>query len=269
MENMFNKSFFATNAQKAARSRKIRSSAIGNDLRSENLLASEINKLYKKINKEIMFILNNELKDSFKQDALERNTYRILSLLGVNIKKWVEEIPLLATAQQVEEYHGNKFRKQLNSLAGIQIRELKQSSKIQSFVEYNLSKISEDLEEYKDVLAGIINNSHGIATEEVAAMIKKHTDISGRKAELLARDQVATLLGEINKERQNDLGITQFEWMSSNDERVRETHAELANKVYSWVDLPTINGTPVYPRAPVIECINCRCECIPYMPFFD
>ena len=64
------------------------------------------------------------------------------------------------------------------------------------------------------------------------------------RAELIARDQVGKLNGQLNRMRQKDIGITLYIWRTSDDERVRGTHEPLNGKVCSWED-PTIYADSV------------------------
>ncbi len=73
--------------------------------------------------------------------------------------------------------------------------------------------------------------------------------------ELIARDQLGKLHGQINRRKQESLGIDEYEWETSHDERVRESRRERQGKVFSWSKLPP-EGHPGYP-------IRCRCIALP------
>jgi SPP1 gp7 family putative phage head morphogenesis protein len=62
-----------------------------------------------------------------------------------------------------------------------------------------------------------------------------------------------------NQERQQQVGIERFEWSTSQDERVRESHAELDGKTFSWNDLPVVDDEEASPGTPIC----CRCVAIP------
>jgi SPP1 gp7 family putative phage head morphogenesis protein len=70
-------------------------------------------------------------------------------------------------------------------------------------------------------------------------------------AALIARDQIATLNGQLNRARQTAAGITEFVWETMRDDRVRETHEELQGERFTWTD----GWDGVFPGEP----INCRC----------
>lgn len=97
--------------------------------------------------------------------------------------------------------------------------------------------------------------SRGARFEDVADEIKAATGVSDSKARFLARDQTAKLNGELTEARQRSVGIEKYEWSTSLDERVRDSHAANEGKIFSW-DSPPETGHPG-------EDYNCRCVAIP------
>ena len=92
-----------------------------------------------------------------------------------------------------------------------------------------------------------------------------------------ARNAVTTSLGQINRSRQESAGIELYIWQTSDDERVRPTHENLDNRIFSWdPNGTTVNGVEYQPaRDPQFrggaatipgEPWNCRCVAIPYQP---
>lgn len=73
-----------------------------------------------------------------------------------------------------------------------------------------------------------------------------------KHARFIARDQMATLNGELAKARQTAAGVSEFKWQTQKDSKVREEHRELQGRVFKWSE-----GAPggIYPGQP----INCRC----------
>jgi len=56
------------------------------------------------------------------------------------------------------------------------------------------------------------------------------------RAELIARDQVGKLNGQMTKIRQEDLGIDRYIWRTAMDERVRDSHEVLQGMLCQWND---------------------------------
>lgn len=99
--------------------------------------------------------------------------------------------------------------------------------------------------------------------------IQKEYSVTRRNAQLLARDQIATLNAQISKLQQEDAGCSKYKWSSSKDSRVRDCHRALDGKIFSWDDPPEMwyetksgrvyTGRHCHPG----EDIACRCVAIP------
>jgi SPP1 gp7 family putative phage head morphogenesis protein len=61
----------------------------------------------------------------------------------------------------------------------------------------------------------------GRSTRDLTEDIQNRYQVSRARAELIARDQVSKANGQISRQRQADLGITEYTWRTSRDERVR------------------------------------------------
>ena len=75
------------------------------------------------------------------------------------------------------------------------------------------------------------------------------------RANLIARDQINKLNGQVNAIRQQNVGITHYIWRTADDDRVRPTHNARDDKKFAW-DKPPSDGHPGEP-------INCRCYAEP------
>jgi len=76
----------------------------------------------------------------------------------------------------------------------------------------------------------------GLSTEQTKTRIAERFEVSESRAKLIARDQIATLNGQMTQARNEKLGISQYEWATAGDERVRETHTPLNGKICRWDD---------------------------------
>lgn len=72
------------------------------------------------------------------------------------------------------------------------------------------------------------------------------------RAKLIARDQINKLNGELTRNRQVNLGIKRYRWITSLDERVRPDHLSKHGKIFSWDNPPADTGHPGYDY-------QCRC----------
>jgi SPP1 gp7 family putative phage head morphogenesis protein len=101
---------------------------------------------------------------------------------------------------------------------------------------------------------------------------------ASNRAKFIARNEVGTALGTINKERQLAADVNLYIWQTAEDERVRETHRALDQRIFSWQGEVVVEGTdykmavdPTFSSSGTIpgEPWNCRCVAIPYIPEFE
>jgi len=128
----------------------------------------------------------------------------------------------------------------------------------QVFIENNVKlirsipdKFFKDLEQ--DVLR--IVEKQGRA-KELSEQLTKRYGTSKKKADLISRDQISKLNGNLAMQRQEDVGIKKYIWETSQDERVRSSHASKQGSIQKWNDPPSDTGHPS-------EDIRCRCVAIP------
>jgi len=103
-------------------------------------------------------------------------------------------------------------------------------------------RISKDVQEAFD---------SGVHPETLAQRFVELDDIAESDARRIARDQIGKLNADFNQERQESLGITGYIWRTSNDERVRNEHADREGEHFEWDDPPE-DGAPG-------EAVMCRC----------
>ena len=102
---------------------------------------------------------------------------------------------------------------------------------------------------------------NGTRVETLRKDLMNTYDIGRAKADLLARDQVGKLYGQLNRTRQESIGIATYIWRTVGDERVRKTHADLDGELQDWSDPPVTNedGDTNHPG----EDYQCRCTAEP------
>ena len=138
----------------------------------------------------------------------------------------------------------------------------------------NVRLITNIPDKYFDDLQGIVSRAiqNGDTNRQTAQHIKDLIGVTDRRARLIARDQVATLNGQLNKKRQTSVGIEYYIWSDSNDSRVRETHAEHDGHLYCWEYVSGIRptcpkcGEPAHDspeKGHPGEEVNCRCVALP------
>lgn len=122
----------------------------------------------------------------------------------------------------------------------------------------NVRLISKDLRDYFGDLEGIISRGlmDGRLNADLAKDIADRFGIADRRAQLIARDQVGGLNGDLTEYRQTSVGIRSYVWRTSRDAKVRDSHRSREGKVYTW-DKPPAGG-----KHPGKE-IHCRCTADP------
>jgi SPP1 gp7 family putative phage head morphogenesis protein len=91
----------------------------------------------------------------------------------------------------------------------------------------------------------------GQTVNELADEVQDRYGVSESRAQLIARDQIGKLYGNVQEARQRDLGIKAYYWRTAQDERVREEHAAREGELFQWT-APPDDGHPGEP-------IQCRC----------
>jgi SPP1 gp7 family putative phage head morphogenesis protein len=105
------------------------------------------------------------------------------------------------------------------------------------------------------------------------ALVKIDASINTSRANLIARDQIGKLNGQVTQARMEAVGLEMYIWSTSGDERVRDSHAELEGKLCQWDDpsLYSEDGGKTWKSRPASWCqlhpgedIQCRCTALSY-----
>lgn len=97
----------------------------------------------------------------------------------------------------------------------------------------------------------------------IAKQLTKQFDVTEKRAKFIARDQTSKINGDLNMKRQQNVGFEYFQWITSEDSRVRDRHDDISDKVtaygkgvYRWGNPPLSDrGTPIIPG----QDFQCRC----------
>lgn len=179
----------------------------------------------------------------------------LLQALQLMVTRRVRELLGLEVQRHTRDWLGKAKR-----AFGVDLRGAIQEEKLEGYLEAAglrnaglIKGLTDDLIKrvQQDTLDALIN---GEAVSKLQARVKHSLDVSDSRARLIARDQTSKLNSDLNKQRQQELGINSYIWRTSMDERVRARHAALEGNKYRY-DEPTgaENGLP--PGQP----IQCRC----------
>lgn len=104
----------------------------------------------------------------------------------------------------------------------------------------------------------------GRSARDLRKELQKQFGIVSRRADLIAQDQMAKLTADLNERRQQQVGVKEYDWLTSHDERVRPLHKSLDGTRYQW-GKPTGAEDGLPPGKP----IRCRCVAIGVVEFGD
>ena len=121
---------------------------------------------------------------------------------------------------------------------------------------------------FGDIESAVLNGiNDGASYKDLQDIIERRYNVTESRARLIARDQTAKVNGQLTATRQVDAGIDKFEWLTSDDERVRDSHKDLEEDetehgrgVYLWSQPPRgLKGRRIIPGFE----FQCRCVAIP------
>ncbi len=175
-----------------------------------------------------------------------------------------ESITPIATkyAAATSDFQRSQLAKQARAAVGVDVRKLTGidravPAQLEQFAKVNAQLITGLGARLAEDIAEIVEDAtvSGSRWETVAKRLAHAGLVTESRAALIARDQVGKLYGDINKQRQENLGVTRYVWRTARDNRVREDHEALDGDSFEW-SFPPSEGHPG-------EAVNCRCYADP------
>lgn len=201
--------------------------------------------------------------DSYIED-LAALIGRIKVIFGEKVKPIDIERNAQDMANSVDNINKATFERQFNQVTGVKpfLSEPWLAAELSNSVQQNVTLITTMHTDYfKNVEFEVLNGfQKGLTTREIQKRIIKKTGASKNRARLIARDQISKLNSTLATKRATGAGVKKFRWSTSQDERVRASHQEVNNKIFTYKAGASIDGASnVLPGQP----INCRCVAIP------
>ena len=166
-----------------------------------------------------------------------------------------------AQIARVEGYHRQRLIQTFRSALGVDVRMFLTRPAVAAFM---AERIGENVDLVKTIpprfhegLKQRVGEGFREAPfdqQRLRTMLRDEYQSSGYNLRRLTRDQTNKQVGGLSRLRHGQLGITRFTWRSSQDERVRSTHAGYDGVTYEWAKAP--EGGPGAP-------IQCRCTAEP------
>lgn len=237
-------------------------------------MVAEMDRLIKKILIPELDRLNQEARNQ-RMDAFLPSPYRytddvteLMNIIRATYAETYSEPVIQAIAaeqaQAVSGFNRRQMTRSFSNALGVELfyNEPWLETEMQGFTKTNVDLITSIPKQYLQDVEGLVQRglksgrSVRDIQKELTARYKGALRNKPRnRAELIARDQTMKLNGDLNHLRQTNLGIEKYTWRTSQDERVRPSHAVLDGRVFKWSDPPDV-GHPG-------EDFQCRCTAEP------
>lgn len=195
------------------------------------------------------------VKDVVPDDQLQATLQRIeqlkheFDILSIPISRKV--------VNSASDIHKNIFMRQMRQHLGIDIKKLIErenlSPVLQRSIETNVDLVRNMQQKYLNQVKAAVEQAQINGSKvSLASDLEKIKGMTVNRAKLIARDQAAKFNADLSEARQTNLGIEEYIWTTSGDERVRETHAANDGKTFRWDSPPEATGHPGHD-------VQCRC----------
>lgn len=158
-------------------------------------------------------------------------------------------------ADRTSSFQREQLAAQVRAGLGVDLplREPGMQERVGDFVSQNVAFIQSVPWLYLDQVEALVLQGvrEGRRHEDLSKDLQERIGVAKSKADLIAVDQVGKFYSELNRIRQQELGVTRFVWRTANDGRVRDEHRPREGQLYSYSDPPDgeLPGMPV----------RCRC----------
>ena len=193
-----------------------------------------------------------------RADGWVENSERMIDTLNLRIEAIPFDGKLLAMdiGQKTNKWHNSQWQKVLRGVFGVNIYQQEPwiVDSLNSFTAENATLITKMTRDEIEVIEGHVQRGlrAGSRHTAIAKDIQKTHDVTRSRAKLIARDQVQKLNNDLTRLRQTEMGVEEYIWRTSKDERVRPTHKANDGKRFKWNSPPSDTGHPGHD-------VQCRC----------
>ncbi|MGI4775356.1 MAG: phage head morphogenesis protein [Janthinobacterium lividum] len=181
---------------------------------------------------------NTSIRTDEISDELDAVIEYIKVRAAVRVLKLIND--LSNRAEKINKFNHNAFINFINNSLDTNIPNLNKNELVTEEMKLwaleNAQLIRSIPNQILDKLSNMVCEAvrNGNSLQYLGKNLERTLDISRNRAKIIARDQVAKLNGTLTKYRNLNLGITEYKWLTSGDERVRHSHDVLRDKICSW-----------------------------------
>jgi len=245
------------------------------------------------------FALPQKIETAY-QRAISRTIESILTPhRSMNYEEWVEHLYSVSQSPEMvgqSEYLARQMTQWVNasnarswrvaasqSQRGATLYRLLQrelggcvGSKLRDIVQSNARLISSIPSDVAGQLTGEIAKAQqaGARPETIARIMRvRFPKLTRSRIQLIARTETSKASAALNEARCDELNIPAYEWLTSEDQRVRPSHRNMDSVIVLWSDPPSPEAL-VHERSTLGHyhcgnCPNCRCTSAPLLSLDD
>ena len=173
---------------------------------------------------------------------------------------------IAAQSRRLQGYHKDRLVQTFRSALGVDIRGVLADAEIDNLMsvwrEENVRLVRTIPPRLHEKLLERVSATFADAPfdrQALSQVLQREFGSSGYNLRRITRDQTQKQTANLTQARHRQMGIAEYRWSTSEDERVRETHAANNGKVFQWANPPSETGHPG-------NDVQCRCVARPIIP---
>lgn len=166
--------------------------------------------------------------------------------------------------------HTRVFKQSIRQALGIDlgalVSDLDLFEYIEDYTAVNRSLINDLTEENVRNVERIVreNKFSGGSFRRIEQELRDTFSLSRKRANLIAVNETQKLTANLNRIRQEQVGVTEYIWKDNDDQRVRPLHKRLDGQKFKWGESTGAEG-----GLPPGQPVRCRCNAIGVVTFQD
>ena len=221
---------------------------------------------YRSLDRIVRRTIFSRLHDRLATVESVRQAYRatdeVFEGLRADEARWLRRDVIQRHLDQMEGYHRARLIQTFRTALSVDVSSVLSNPEVNRFM---TDKVAENV----DLIRTIPGRSHDglkrkmaerltgepFDRQSLSRMLQSEYKSTGYNLRRLTRDQSNKTIGQLTEIRHRQLGITQYEWGTAGDERVRPEHQQNHGSVFDWAKPPD-TGHPG-------DAVQCRCFATP------